>query len=825
MAKLRSVTSNFTAGEISPRLLGRTDLKKYQNGVAKLENFLVQVHGGIERRPGTKYVATAHGTVDTTSPPRLVEFQYNVEQSYVLEFGVDPAGGSDPGYIRFFRLDTSGEPTLLIDPSTTNPTVITGKPFDATELPNLQFTQSADVLYIFSSTRPMYELRRTKADDSDSTGWVYQKYTHDDGPYLPMNTDEDITIAPDATTGSVQLTASEDLFDITGKDINRVVRIEDDSTGYNIKGVHPGTWNPTGGPSSSGAWEPAASVFVGDGGAMKLIAGSGLDDGVKIEFLKVKTGVPELNDTVYVGRKFADADTAGGEPGDTRIYLYHPDTTEAVGFSSHDGVTDYFSTTINGICRFEKASYAGWGRISAVSSATVCTLDVVDELPTDNATTNFRLGAWSGVTGYPTTGRFYQDRLWSAGSPSEPQTIWSTCSGSYNCFSPNTIKENLVLDSSAITVTLADAQVNEIKYLAGDTSGLIILTGGGEWLGRASNPQAALTPTDLGFQKSSSYGSKGGVPPIRAGTSLLFVQRDGKVIRELTYEFGQDRFVAPNITLLSEHITGNGVKDGAFQQGRSSRAWYVRKDGTLLTLTYEKSEEVLGWHRQKLAESGGVEPEVLSVGTTLDTDIDNIWVLVKRNVNGTDYYFIEMFEKEIESTDSHDTAFYLDCGLTGYDAGGSQTWSGLEHLIGEAVYVLADAVSLGPFTVDGSGVVDLGAGNSPKRVSIGLKYSSVMESLPMSISTGASGELKGKLTRAYKYFVNMYRSLGGSIGTPEQMYPIEYPATTATILNTQLFEVSAPDNSNRETIIRYEQDDSQPSTVLSIVSEVSVGGN
>ena len=182
-----------------------------------------------------------------------------------------------------------------------------------------------------------------------------------------------------------------------------------------------------------------------------------------------------------------------------------------------------------------------------------------------------------------------------------------------------------------------------------------------------------------------------------------------------------------------------------------------------------------------------------------------------------------MLKAPYEATDAHNTAFYLDCGKL-QTGSASQTWGNLNHLIGEAVYVLADAATLGPFTVNGSGQIDLGSGNTPTTVVAGLRYKSVMETMP--IIPDATTSLKnprGKLKRAFKYFINMYKSLGGKVGTPDQLYAIEYPAATSTALNTKMFEFNAPDNSDRETIIRYEQEDSQPATILSIVSEFDHG--
>lgn len=801
MARTTQVQTNFTAGELSPRLFGRSDLKKYNNGASKLENFLVQTHGGIERRPGTIFVREANGTVVTTSEPRLVEFEYNVEQSYVLEFGVTTTGSGDNGYIRFFRLDANGDPAILIDTTAgSNPTIISALAFRDTELQDLQFTQSADTLYVFSATRPIYKLERTGTDDSDADNWSYTKHIVEDGPYQAINADETLTLDPtQATVGTgVTVTASSALFAST--DVGRLIRFGQPTTSYDILEITPGSTET----------DPA-EVKIDDDGAVRNLAGTGGGEGIKLDFFDITKGVTELNDTINIGRNFVD------DGGDSKFDLWH--ASNIVEISLFDLPSDPHQNG-DGKVRVKTAIQWGWAEITGFTSSTSVTVTIKTELPTALATDNWQLGAWSDTTGYPKTGRFFQDRLWGANTTSEPQTVWSSETGAYSCFSPSTRDKALVLDTSAITVTLADSQVNSINYLAGDTNGLLILTAGGEWLGKASSQSEAITPTDIGFNKQSYYGSSADATPARAGSAILFVQRDGRVLRELVYEFGQDRFVAADLTLLSEHITGTGIKDTAYQQGRSNRFWAVRKDGVLLTMTYERAEEVIAWHEQPLAKSNNTAATVISVATTRDTNTDNIWILVKRDINGTDRYYIEMIDQPLEATDNHDTAFYVDSGLKGFDATPQTVWSGLDHLDGETVIALGDAVTYTGLTVS-SGSITLPT--AVNRVAIGLKYSSVMETMPLQVPEQVQLH-RGKLKRAYKNYINLYRTLGGKVGTPDQVYPIEYPTSTATTLNTKMFEVSTPDNSARETVLRYEQEDAQPANILSQVTEFNAGG-
>jgi len=86
------IITNFTSGEISPRLLGRVDVTKYFNGCQELENFIVMPHGGVDRRPGTYFVST---TKISGKMVRLVPFEFSTTQAYILEFGEN--------YIRVYK--------------------------------------------------------------------------------------------------------------------------------------------------------------------------------------------------------------------------------------------------------------------------------------------------------------------------------------------------------------------------------------------------------------------------------------------------------------------------------------------------------------------------------------------------------------------------------------------------------------------------------------------------------------------------------------------------------------------------------------------------
>ena len=149
MARVSPIQTNFTAGELSPRLEGRVDVSKYFNGCMVLENMTIHPHGGASRRSGTRYVADVK---DMTRKPRLIPFEFSTVQAYIVEAGHQ--------YMRFFR--NEGQ----IEDSPGVPTEI-ATPYAEADLFELEFAQSADVMYI---VHPNYAPR--KLERTSHTAWT-----------------------------------------------------------------------------------------------------------------------------------------------------------------------------------------------------------------------------------------------------------------------------------------------------------------------------------------------------------------------------------------------------------------------------------------------------------------------------------------------------------------------------------------------------------------------------------------------------------------------------------------------------------------------------
>ena len=199
MARVSSIVTNFQAGELSPRLEGRIDLQKYNAAAQTLQNMLVFPQGGVTRRPGSYYA----GTSKNGGKVRLINFEFSDEQAYVLEFGVN--------YIRFYKdgviLESGGSPVEVV---TT---------YSATDIFEINHVQSADVLFLAHKDHPPAKLTRTT-----ETSFTLTDIDFVDGPYLDENITT-TTLYASAQTGTVTITASASLF--TSDDVGRYIRFRE----------------------------------------------------------------------------------------------------------------------------------------------------------------------------------------------------------------------------------------------------------------------------------------------------------------------------------------------------------------------------------------------------------------------------------------------------------------------------------------------------------------------------------------------------------------------------------------------------------------------
>ena len=431
--------------------------------------------------------------------------------------------------------------------------------------------------------------------------------------------------------------------------------------------------------------------------------------------------------------------------------------TTTVTFSSTTGINanqGFLSTDVGRLVHIQDGHF----KITSVTSTTVVVgIVIVDLGISSSTTTDFALGAFSDTTGYPSCVTFFEQRLVFAATTAQPQTIFFSRSADYENFDDK--YHQTVADDDAIVYTIASNQVNAIRFLTA-TRTLIIGTAGGEFAADGGGTGEAITPTNILINKQSNHGAAN-VDGISLGNATLFLQRAKRKIRELAYNFDVDGYVAPDLTILAEHITESGITQMAYQEEPNSIVWCVRTDGQLLGFTYQREQQVTAWHRHIFGGSFGSGNAVCESVEVLPTDDSEyqVWVIIKRTINGVTKRYVEYLHKfDFDETD--DTSFnYLDSQLA-YNGSATTTISGLDHLEGETVSVLADG-STHPDKVVSSGGITLD--RSSTKVKVGLPYVSLLQT--MRIDAGANnGTSQSKTKRIYEITARLYESIGIEIG-------------------------------------------------------------
>ena len=303
----------------------------------------------------------------------------------------------------------------------------------------------------------------------------------------------------------------------------------------------------------------------------------------------------------------------------------------------------------------------GYSAITGFTNATTVTATTSTNFANTNASTDWSLGAFSTTTGFPSCVSFFEQRLVFAGTINNPQTVYFSKSGDYENMDANI--GGTVADDDAVVYTIASNQVNSIRFMSSART-LIIGTAGGEFVVSGGGDNNAVTPTNIMIKKQSNHGAAN-VDAISVGNATLFLQRAKRKIRELAYNFDVDGYIAPDLTILAEHITEGNIVEMAYQEEPLAIIWCVRGDGQLIALTYQREQEVVAWHRHIIGGSfgtGNAVVESVAVIPTEDSEYE-LYVVVKRTIGGATTRYVEYLHT-FDFTESDNTTFnYLDSQL------------------------------------------------------------------------------------------------------------------------------------------------------------------
>ena len=471
----------------------------------------------------------------------------------------------------------------------------------------------------------------------------------------------------------------------------------------------------------------------------------------------------KLSRTSHINWTLTEIDFTKGpmqDPNTTTTTLNPGQTAVGTGVSLVASAT----TGINGGAGFASTDvgrfvflHGGYAKITAFTDTTNVTIEILTTLSASTATENWRLGAFSDTTGHPSTVTFFEQRLVFAGTTEQPQTVFFSKSGDYENMDANI--GGTIADSDAIIYTIASNQVNAIRFMTA-TRTLIIGTAGGEFSVSGGGSDVAITPTNILIKKQSNHGAAN-LDALAVGNVTLFMQRARRKMRELAYNFDVDGYIAPDMTILAEHITEGGITQMAYQQEPNQIIWLVRGDGELVGFTYQREQQVTAWHRHIFGGafgSGKAVCESVAVIPTDDTEYE-VYVIIKRTINGATKRYIEVLNT-FDFTHTDNTTFnFLDSQLD-YNGSATTTISGLSHLEGQTVSILADGATHADKVVS-SGSISLD--RSSTKVKVGLSYTSLLQT--MRIDAGArDGTSQSKTKRIYEITIRLFESVGVEVG-------------------------------------------------------------
>ncbi len=772
MGRGATIKTSFNAGELSPLLDGRTDLAKYQGGCSVLENFLPTVHGPVRRRPGTRFLAAAPLPpvgIPVSADPVLVPFVYNREQAYVLAFS---RGGirvlSDRGFVE--TTPGSGVPYVF------GSGVWPDCPRKSNGDSRLSFAQSGDTLFV--------------CDPGD-------------GPLIPGDT------------------------------VSRIVRLADNDWRVRVFFM---TAPPVSDPSSDGSefsvwWSASDSCFYAhvDGNAI-------FDDpGV--------AGIVYVDDdgrTAHVKRSWS----AGMSIAEDEFVI-----VDGRWYQNYSGSTSTMSnerpTHTDGTKWYGGAwlQYVGYGRFffDVLESGLDATADVgagkkkarvaLPAFPTDaiapgfyqynsfaNAIKSTYWGAESVATvpassaPKPERVAFFRNRLvFSVG-----QKLYFSAPGNYNRFDLFDHNGEVTADAG-IAVEISIGDVAGISWMVA-TDVLLVGTLSGEWVISEQNTSDPFGPGNIKLEQYGASGSAALVP-LRVDDDALYFSRTRNRLRRLTWSSDQEAYKSLDLSLLADHLGRVQFSELAFQREPSSVVWICNKAGDLLGFTYDREQDVSAWHRHDV---GGKVRAVCCIPSP-DGTRDDLWLVVEREIDGESVRYFEFLADDEPFGAAIEDAFYLDCGAT-YSGSPATTISGLDHLDGETVQVVADG-AVHPDRVVEDGSISLAWAAS--KVHVGLHHPARLRTMRIEAAAD-DGVGQGKTKRIHRVTLRLIESVGVQVGPSfERMDRLEFrkpadPMDRPVPPFTGDKALPFPGGYEEDGFVCLQQDQPLPLTVVAIIPELQV---
>lgn len=711
MARKQIIQTNFSGGELNPKLKARTFTERYFNAVDSLINCVVLPSGGSTRRPGLLFTDDEGAVTVNTIRFNIYRSDLGTLQGYLIEFRSDDT-------IHFYTNGARIGAVSIASPYTS-------------DIDKIRYEQFDNVLYLWHPDFPPQQLTRT-----DDNTWVITATVFVMPSILDTEAEQSVTgITRVSTTATVDLTAHGYA---TGQTIRHAGA---DQSEYNIDAI----------------------ITVVD------------DDTYTYEV----TGAPATPATGTITAQRIIGITRAGSVATVNTGQVHGLLTGHIAAIAGAVETEYngdFQVTVLTTTTF---TYAVTGAPATPATGTITAGRVL----------------W-GTTGYPNSGTFFEQRMILGGTLTHPQTVFGSESGDILNLVSGTA------DSDPFEFLLAEA-TSRILHLA-SAELLIVLTYDKE-LTIQGGIETPLTPTNVQIKVRSPHGTREVVRPLVIGDDVFFITRHGKKMRILSDRVGtESKKKSPDISLVSAHLAELGIVDIAYQLEPDSVIWLVTANGKLLSVTFDKEDNLIAWAQH---DTDGLfkKVEVIPHNNT-----DQVWVAVERTIDGDTETYIEVMDPTLNT----------DSAIIDSDAPAKTVWTGLGHLEGETVDVLADGVVLPQQVVSGGQIT---IPDPALSIEVGLHYQSTIVDLPPEIPTNL-GTSQGQAISVNKCVVRLHESIGLKING--QVVPFRKFG------QDQWGQDVEPFTGDKEIgilggnggVVTIVQDQPLPFTVLGIIKTVTING-
>lgn len=882
MADIFTRQQNFSGGTVTSKASGRIDLAQYVNSIQSSTNLVVTRYGSLASRPGTQYITNSV----TSSDHRLTTFKYSDNVGYALEWGdgelrffknkavvtdstdfsngtftSDIAGWTDNSsgtgsiahntnlmdiigagvgneakataqldylgikqytvtvtvgttgcdykvgttsggsqitsgslsvgsaqtfnftpttsgtvYITFEQ--TGSATTTIDDVSLSSPEYVIDHPYSVSELSKLQFAQSFDTLYIVHPSYAPRKLLRIGNDD-----WELTSPTFKDGPYFDIN-DTTTTATPGATSGSgVTVTFSSTTginnnLGFSASDVGRSIRLRS-------------------GPDSTDR-----ATYSGDGTRTTFPITFSYSSQADVEVYS------EANTGVWTKQTYSASPSAADE--------YSVNSLGQVLFS-HTAPT----SSVNIIVQRVNTGTGrwGWGTIASITSSTVVTVDIEDSWHGTNTTTDWRLGAWY-IGKYPNTVSFHEQRLYFGGSG---QWIWGSQVGNYENFQlDNNDRKGTPTAATSIAFQIASTEGNQIQAITSQ-QGLASLTTGdlSALFTDIGGILSAVTPPAITKNAETSAGN---IQPVVVNRAILYPNFQKNALNALFFDYNSFGYQPQELSTYAENLfTTSSLKEMTYQSLPYKLVWYLREDGKFISHTFLPDQQVNAFMLHEIAGTNATVESITSVPSGLDND--NVYMLVKRTVDGGTVRYIEVLEDFFDNDSLLTNSYFTDSSLH-YNSTATDTITGLSHLEGEVVRIVTED-GIHPNRTVSSGSITLQ--DDYTDVIVGLYKERNLETHPIEANL-QYGTARGTKKSIFEIQVEFYETSSAKIGTEtgrttEVIFTSpQETETNALELYTGLKRVNLASRYSETVTVLIEQINPLPLTINSIITKLDLTG-